>query len=76
MTCLLLQGDIRSTVGQGRLVIAERFDQFSGLIDNCEFKKGEKETTCMDLQGFWEMIYIQVVPAEFYEMTKLNNYTG
>jgi len=55
-----IQGEIRSIVGQGRLVMAERFGQFSGLVDNCEFKKGEKETTCTDLQGFWEMIYIQV----------------
>jgi len=70
-----IQGDIRSTVGQGRLVIAERFDQFSGLIDNCEFKKGEKETTCMDLQGFWEMIYIQVedVYHKFSRLSKLES---
>ena len=47
-------------IGQGRLVMAERFNQFSGLVDNCEFKQGEKETTCMDLKGFWEMIYFQV----------------
>jgi len=55
-----IKGEIRSTVGQGRLVMAERFGQFSGLVDNCEFNKGEKATTCTDLQGFWEMIYIQV----------------
>ena len=47
-------------IGQGRLVMSERFNQFSGLVDNCEFKQGEKETTCMDLKGFWEMIYFQV----------------
>ena len=51
---------MRSVIGQGRLVMAERFAQFSGLVDNCEFKQGEKETTCMDLKGFWEMIYFQV----------------
>ena len=39
----------------------ERFSQFSGLVDNCEFKQGEKETTFMDLKGFWEMIYFQVI---------------
>merc|ERR1719300_2112780 len=55
-----IQGEIRSVIGQGRLVMAERFHQFSGLVDNCEFKRGEKETTCMDLMGFWEMIYFQV----------------
>ena len=55
-----LQGKIRCVVGQARLVMAERFVQFSGLVDNCEFKQGEKETTCTDLRGFWEMIYFQV----------------
>ena len=84
----LIQGSIRSTVGQGRLVMSERFHQvwhfvilfppgetfcylvverfynfflkFTGLVDNCEFGTGERETTAMDLTGFWEMIYIQV----------------
>ena len=53
-------GEVRSVVGLGRLVMAERFNQFSGLVDNCQFKRGVKETTVEDLQGFWEMIYIQV----------------
>ncbi|XP_040414572.1 disks large-associated protein 5 isoform X2 [Cygnus olor] len=51
---------IRTTVGQTRLLIAERFKQFEGLVDNCEFKRGEKETTCTDLDGFWDMIYFQI----------------
>ena len=42
----------------------ERFNnvflKFTGLVDNCEFGTGERETTAMDLTGFWEMIYIQV----------------
>merc|ERR1712013_957099 len=70
-----IQGSIRSTVGQGRLVMAERFHQFSGLVDNCEFGKGEKETTTMDLTGFWEMIYIQVedVDAKFVKLSKVED---
>lgn len=55
-----MRGQIRTTVGQAKLLMDQRFKQFSGLIDNCEFKLGEKETTCMDLKGFWEMIYYQV----------------
>lgn len=51
---------IRTTVGQTRLLIGERFKQFEGLVDNCEFKQGEKETTCTDLDGFWDMINFQV----------------
>ena len=59
-----VQGEIRSVIGQARLVMAERFSQFSGLVDNCEFKSGEKETTTTDLTGFWEMIYFQVVDVD------------
>jgi len=40
--------------------MAERFKQFAGLVDNCEFGSGVKEVTCSDLQGFWDMIYFQV----------------
>ncbi|CAC5413641.1 DLGAP5 [Mytilus coruscus] len=54
-----VEGQLRTVVGQAQLLIAQRFKQFRGLVDNCEFKQGEKETTCTDLQGFWEMIYFQ-----------------
>ncbi|XP_053311991.1 disks large-associated protein 5-like [Spea bombifrons] len=64
---------IRTTVGQTRLLITERFKQFEGLVDNCEFKRGEKETTCTDLDGFWDMIYFQVedVGKKFVNLGKL-----
>lgn len=55
-----MRGQLRTVVGQGQLLVAQRFKQFRGLVDNCEFKQGEKETTCTDIQGFWEMIYFQV----------------
>ena len=54
------RGQIRTVIGQAVLLMNERFKQFSGLVDNCEFKTGEKETTVTDLQGFWDMIYFQV----------------
>ncbi|XP_040188452.1 disks large-associated protein 5 isoform X2 [Rana temporaria] len=64
---------IRTTVGQTRLLITERFKQFEGLVDNCEFKRGEKETTCTDLDGFWDMIYFQIedVTKKFGNLKKL-----
>ncbi|KAK6178762.1 hypothetical protein SNE40_011274 [Patella caerulea] len=55
-----VEGSIRTVVGQGQLLMDQRFKQFLGLVDNCEFKRGEKETTVEDLQGFWDMIYFQV----------------
>ncbi|NXH47111.1 DLGP5 protein, partial [Dicaeum eximium] len=66
---------IRTTVGQTRLLIGERFTQFEGLVDNCEFKRGEKETTCTDLDGFWDMIYFQIedVNKKFDNLKKLQD---
>ena len=45
-------GQIRSTIGKARLFMFKkgRFEQFKGLVDNCEFGTGDKPTTCMDLQ--------------------------
>ncbi|XP_039544158.1 disks large-associated protein 5 isoform X1 [Pimephales promelas] len=51
---------MRTAVGQARLLMKERFGQFSGLVDDCELGRGEKITTCTDLQGFWDMVYFQV----------------
>ncbi|XP_059174972.1 LOW QUALITY PROTEIN: uncharacterized protein LOC131955042, partial [Physella acuta] len=69
------EGQIRSTVGKAQLLIDQRFKQFIGLVDNCEFDLGEKETTPTDLQGFWEMIYFQVedVNQMFSRLTELQN---
>ncbi|XP_057214336.1 disks large-associated protein 5 isoform X1 [Triplophysa rosa] len=51
---------MRTAVGQARLLMKERFGQFSGLVDDCDLGRGEKITTCTDLQGFWDMVYFQV----------------
>ncbi|KAH9504620.1 hypothetical protein Btru_062454 [Bulinus truncatus] len=68
-----VQGQIRSTVGKAQLLMDQRFKQFSGLINDCEFNIGEKETTPTDLQGFWEMIYCQVedVDGLFNKLSEL-----
>ncbi|XP_036377994.1 disks large-associated protein 5 [Megalops cyprinoides] len=51
---------MRTAVGQARLLMKERFSQFEGLVDDCDLGRGEKVTTCTDLQGFWDMVYYQV----------------
>ncbi|KAI8498479.1 phosphoprotein phosphatase [Branchiostoma belcheri] len=68
-----VQGQIRTTIGQAQLLMDQRFKQFSGLVDNCEFNTGEKETTCTDLQGFWDMVYFQVedVDKKFDDLENL-----
>ena len=47
-----VDGQIRAIIGKARLLMNKkgRFEQFSSLIDDCEFERGEKRTTCMDLQ--------------------------
>ncbi|KFR05808.1 Disks large-associated protein 5, partial [Nipponia nippon] len=66
---------IRTTICQTRLLVAERFKQFEGLVDNCEFKRGEKETTCTDLDGFWDMVNFQIedVNKKFDNLKKLQD---
>lgn len=53
-------GEIRTSVGLARLLMGQKLLQFKGLIDDAEFKTGEKEITCLDLQGFWDMVYSEV----------------
>ncbi|XP_049916531.1 disks large-associated protein 5 isoform X2 [Epinephelus moara] len=55
-----MRDSMRTAIGQARLLMKERFKQFSGLVDDCELGRGEKITTCTDLQGFWDMVYYQV----------------
>ncbi|XP_036603990.1 disks large-associated protein 5 [Trichosurus vulpecula] len=64
---------IRTTVGQTRLLISERFKQFEGLVNDCEYKSGQKKITCMDLDGFWDMVNFQVedVNNKFEKLSKL-----
>uniref|UniRef100_G3UN02 DLG associated protein 5 n=1 Tax=Loxodonta africana TaxID=9785 RepID=G3UN02_LOXAF len=64
---------IRTTVGQTRLLMKERFKQFEGLVNDCEYKRGEKETTCTDLDGFWDMVSFQIddVNKKFNNLSKL-----
>ncbi|XP_055950323.1 disks large-associated protein 5-like [Argiope bruennichi] len=52
--------EIRTTIGLTNLLLQQKLKQFAGLIDDSEFKRGEKEITCLDLQGFWDMVYNEV----------------
>nr|XP_023016142.1 disks large-associated protein 5-like [Leptinotarsa decemlineata]XP_023016143.1 disks large-associated protein 5-like [Leptinotarsa decemlineata] len=66
-------------VGQSKLLIAKKFNQFRNLIEecrSCQYK--EKPITCTDLHGFWDMIYMQVgdLDKRFanLEVLKTNNW--
>lgn len=55
-----LLGLIRTTIGQARLLMSQRFKQFSQLIDDCQNQTGQHPTRLTDLSGFWDMISYQV----------------
>ncbi len=68
---LSVRDRMRTAVGQARLLMKERFKQFSGLVDDCELGRGEKITTCTDLQGFWDMVYFQASNSSQREKVSL-----
>lgn len=59
-----VDGLIRTTIGQAKLLMKERFKQFSTLVDDCENKTGEKPIHASDLAGFWDMIDFQVLDVK------------
>ncbi|XP_047113142.1 disks large-associated protein 5-like [Schistocerca piceifrons] len=65
--------------GQTKLLIKEKLAQYRGLIDECEKNSGPVRVTESDLQGFWEMVNLQVqnVISKFEELDVLkdNNWT-
>ncbi|XP_063593831.1 disks large-associated protein 5-like [Penaeus indicus] len=68
-------GDVMVAIGQAELLMKERFSQFSGLIDDCEFNRGEKTITCQDLQGFWDIVDFQIqdIVQKFGKLSKLKS---
>lgn len=52
--------EINQAIGQINLLISKRFERFRTLVTDCEIGKGEMLVTCKDLQGFWDMMFIEV----------------
>ncbi|KAJ8946033.1 hypothetical protein NQ318_023282 [Aromia moschata] len=52
---------INVAVGQSKLLISKKFQQFRSLIEQCRSNEYvEKPISCKDLHGFWDMMYMQV----------------
>lgn len=67
-------GKIRNAVGKAQLLIRKRFSQFRDLCrDNIENDPEKKETKASDLQGYWDMMFIQIedVHSLFTDIDKL-----
>lgn len=55
--------EIRAVIGKTRLIISQRFTQFIKLVNKAEDNSNKTITRPVfesDLDGFWEMDYIQV----------------
>ncbi|XP_065667108.1 disks large-associated protein 1 isoform X2 [Hydra vulgaris] len=69
-----VSGKIRNAVGKAHLLTTKRFKQFAELChDNIEQDPEKKETKPSDLQGYWEMMSIQIddVKALFKDIETL-----
>jgi disks large-associated protein 5 len=54
---------INAAVGQTQLLLRSKFSQFRDLINKCEKSlagETDKPVTCLDLEGFWDLVFIQV----------------
>ncbi|CAK1544832.1 unnamed protein product [Leptosia nina] len=57
----IVQEAILAAVGQARLLMSQKFQQFAGLVERCEAPDPDQPlVTPTDLQGFWDMVYMQV----------------
>ncbi|CAD1468563.1 unnamed protein product, partial [Heterotrigona itama] len=54
------QYEISETIEQTNLLINKKFGRFRRLVTDCEVGKGEMLVTCKDLQGFWDMMYMDI----------------
>lgn len=68
-------GKLRSASGKARLLVSQKMQQFKGLCtNNINQSAGEAfPTTNQDLQGFWDMVMLQVdqVDRLFDEISRL-----
>ncbi|XP_012283360.1 uncharacterized protein LOC105701300 isoform X2 [Orussus abietinus] len=51
---------INQAVGQTKLLLNKKFARFGKLVQDCETGEGKLLVTCRDLQGFWDMTYMEV----------------
>ncbi|XP_028393345.1 disks large-associated protein 5-like [Dendronephthya gigantea] len=68
-----VKGKLRTVIGQVQLLVTKKFKQFSGLLDLSEDTTAKKKALVSDLQGFWEMMYLQVedIDKKFAELEEI-----
>ncbi|XP_078053230.1 uncharacterized protein LOC144478824 isoform X2 [Augochlora pura] len=51
---------IHQAIGQTTLLLTKKFERFRGLVNDCETGKGTMLVTCKDLQGFWDIMNMEI----------------
>ncbi|XP_034939605.1 uncharacterized protein mars [Chelonus insularis] len=69
---------INQAIGQTILLINKKFKRFDGLVSDCITGNKELLVTCRDLQGFWDMMSIEIKDClsrfEKLEILKTNSW--
>ncbi|XP_063975415.1 titin [Diachasmimorpha longicaudata] len=52
---------INQAIGQTNLLIRKKFERFKTLVNDCETGLGVQLVRCADLQGFWEMMQMEII---------------
>lgn len=72
-----VSGKIRAAIGKANLLTSKKFNQFAGLCHSnmTSTQEGQFQVTCEDLEGFWDLVMIQVSDVEtlFAELTLLRS---
>ncbi|KAE8751298.1 hypothetical protein FOCC_FOCC001869 [Frankliniella occidentalis] len=69
----VIEDKILGPIGQARLLVKDKFQQFKRLVDKFEAGDSEGKITADDLTGFWEMMLLTVenVDKRFKELEDL-----
>ncbi|XP_069359000.1 disks large-associated protein 5 [Maniola hyperantus] len=60
-----IQEAVLSAVGQARLLMSQKLQQFASLLRRCDKPEtGQALVTRADLQGFWDMVFLQIVNVD------------
>ncbi|XP_017795215.1 PREDICTED: putative uncharacterized protein DDB_G0292292 [Habropoda laboriosa] len=69
------QYEINQAIGQTNLLLNKKFERCRELVADCETGKGKMLVTCKDLQGLWDMLYMDIMNCDsrFEKLQKLRS---
>ncbi|KAK4876164.1 hypothetical protein RN001_012586 [Aquatica leii] len=69
---------IHTAIGQTELLLKKKFKKFNELINLCGDSNAEQKVTCLDLHGFWDIVYMEVNNLQqrfnYLDKLKVNNW--